>query len=47
MAVFTNGFTSDFSPLPDDLTVRYVEGMKRLADAESGYEAAVAYVEVS
>lgn len=47
VAVFTNGFTSDFSPLPDDLTVRYVEGMKRLADAESGYEAAVAYVEVS
>lgn len=47
VAVFTNGFTSDFSPLPDDLTVRYIEGMKRLADSESGYEAAVAYVEVS
>ena len=47
MAVFTNGFTSDFSPLPNDLTIRYTEGMKRLADSESGYEATVAYVEVS
>lgn len=47
VAVFTNGFTSDFSPLPNDLTVRYVEGMKRLADSESGYEAAVAYAVAS
>lgn len=47
VAVFTNGFTSDFSPLPNDLTVRYVEGMKRLSDSESGYEAAVAYAVVS
>lgn len=47
VAVFTNGFTSDFSPPPNDLTVRYTEGMKRLADSESGYEATVAYVEVS
>ena len=47
VAVFTNGFTSDFSPLPDDLTIRYVEGMKRLADSESTYEAAVAYAVVS
>lgn len=47
VAVFTNGFTSDFQPKHDDLGARYVEGIKSLADSESAYEAAVVYAEVS